>query len=142
MSLYKEEEEKSESKITNVHFITLLVNNIEEALRFYVDKLKFVKVKDIPYGEVRWIVIRAPQQSNLEIVVQEAKSEEEKKAVGKQAGDSVFLVFNSNDIQFDYDRLKDDVKFKHEPKDEFWGIQAPFFDPFGNLIDLVQPKPH
>jgi catechol 2,3-dioxygenase-like lactoylglutathione lyase family enzyme len=139
---HKETEGTEETKITNVHLVSLVVNDVDEALAFYVDILKFIKVKDVPYGEGRWVVIRAPHQSGLELTISKATSEAQKNVVGKQAGDGVFLVLNTTDIQFEYERLKDKVNFKYGPKEEFWGTEALFTDLYGNQIDLVQPKLH
>jgi len=139
----KEEAPVQDTRITNIHFVSLLVNDVDDALHFYVDLLKFVKVKDMKYGEDRrWVVIRAPKQSDFEITIYKANSEEEKRAVGKQAGDTVYMVINTDDIHYDYNRLKDHVNFKGEPKEQFWGTEVVFTDLYGNLIDLVQPKPH
>jgi len=107
-----------------------------------VDILKFIKVKDLPYGDRRWIVIRAPKQNDLEITICVAKTEDEKNTVGKQAAGNVFLVFYTDDVHYEYQRLKDHVKFKGEPKEQFWGTEVVFSDLYGNLIDLVQPKAH
>jgi predicted enzyme related to lactoylglutathione lyase len=49
------------------------------------------------------------------------------------------IVFGTNDIQADYERLKQKgVVFRKEPTKTDWGIETVFEDTFGNLIQLHQ----
>ena len=49
------------------------------------------------------------------------------------------IVFGTNDIQADYERLKQKgVVFRKEPTKTEWGIETVFEDTFGNLIQLHQ----
>jgi predicted enzyme related to lactoylglutathione lyase len=49
------------------------------------------------------------------------------------------IVFGTNDIQAEYEKLKQKgVVFRNEPKKTEWGIVTMFEDTFGNLIQLHQ----
>ena len=43
-----------------IRLASITVDDLEKALRFYVDKLGFVKDKDIPMGAFRWLTVSAP----------------------------------------------------------------------------------
>jgi catechol 2,3-dioxygenase-like lactoylglutathione lyase family enzyme len=40
-------------------FASVLVDDQEKALRFYVDVLGFEKMADLPFGEYRWLTVTA-----------------------------------------------------------------------------------
>ena len=44
-----------------IRLASITVDDQEKALRFYVDKLGFVKDKDIPMGAFRWLTVSAPE---------------------------------------------------------------------------------
>jgi uncharacterized glyoxalase superfamily protein PhnB len=68
-----------------------------------------------------------------------ADTEAKKKALGKQAGDHVFMTLQTDDCQRDYKALKaKGVKFFGKPKKQMWGIEVVFEDLYGNLFDLVE----
>ncbi|MGA2143046.1 MAG: VOC family protein [Brevinematales bacterium] len=120
--------------------ITILVNDIDKALDFYVNKLNFVKRNDQNFGENnRWATISPKEQKEIEFVFVIADTEEKRKRVGSQASDHVFLVLQTDNIKRDYELFKSrGVKFYGEPKKEFWGTEAVFEDLYGNLIDLLE----
>ena len=43
-----------------IYITSVLVDDQEKALRFYTDVLGFVKKKDIPLGEARWLTVVSP----------------------------------------------------------------------------------
>ena len=43
-----------------IKFTSIMVDDQEKALRFYTDKLGFVKMADIPMGEYRWLTLISP----------------------------------------------------------------------------------
>ncbi len=120
--------------------ITLLVEDIDEALKFYVEKIGFVKQRDTKFwGDMRWVTVSTKDQRDLELTVVVADTEEKKLALGKQAGDHVFLTLQTNDCKKDYKEMNaKGVKFHGKPSEEAWGIEVVFEDLYGNLYDLVQ----
>ncbi len=120
--------------------ITLLVKDFDEAADFYVEKLGFQKSRDDKFkGGMRWVTVSTKDQPELELTFVLADTEEKLKALGKQAGDHVFMTLLTNDCKRDYETMKaKGVKFYGEPTKQMWGIEVVLEDLYGNLYDLVQ----
>jgi len=120
--------------------ITLLVKDFDEAVSFYVEKLGFEKRQDAKFwGDMRWVTVSPKDQLDLELTLVKANTEEELKALGKQAGDHVFMTLHTDDCKRDYEAMKaKGVTFYGEPTSQSWGIEVVFEDLYGNLLDLVQ----
>ncbi len=55
-----------------------------------------------------------------------------------KAGTFGFAVFQCNDLMATYEELKaKGIKFKQEPKREFYGFEALFIDDSGNWFSLA-----
>ncbi len=124
--------------------ITLLVFDIDEALNFYTEKLGFVKKVDttIWFG-TRWVTVSPTDQPDIELTLVLADTQEKELAVGKQAGDHIFMTLQTDDFERDYNLLKSrGVEFVMHPETQSWGVEAVFKDLYGNLIDLVEPVKH
>ena len=122
--------------------ITLLVKDFDEALKFYVETIGFVKRQDTKFEqEMRWTTVSPKDQSDLELTFVLADTEEKKKALGKQAGDHVFMTLQTDDCKRDYQAMKErGIKFYGQPTEQMWGIEVVFEDLYGNIYDLVQRK--
>jgi len=120
--------------------VTLLVKDFEEALGFYVDKLGFDKRQDTKFwGDMRWVTVSPKNQTDLELTFVLADTDEKRAALGKQAGDHVFMTLETDDCKRDFEALKaKGVKFYDEPTEQAWGVEVVFEDLYGNLFDLVQ----
>jgi hypothetical protein len=72
-----------------------------------------------------------------------ANTEPKRKAVGKQAGDHVFLTLETDDCRKEYKALKaKGIKFYGKPQVQSWGFDVVLEDLYGNLFDLVQRFKH
>ncbi len=120
--------------------ITLLVKDQDEALKFYTEKLGFQKRQDtILWGNMRWVTVSPKDQPDLELTLVVADSEEKRRAVGKQAGDHVFLTLETDNCRTAFKAMKaKGVKFYDKPQQQAWGVEVVFEDLYGNLFDLVQ----
>lgn len=120
--------------------VTLLVKDFDEALQFYVEKLGFFKRQDTKFGDdMRWVTVSPRDQLDLELTFVLADTEEKQKALGKQAGDHVFMTLATDDCKRDYEAMKaKGIKFYGEPTEEDWGVEVVFEDLYGNLYDLIQ----
>jgi len=127
-----------------IDHITILVRDQDEAAKFYVEKLGFQKREDTFFGEnMRWVTVSAKDQMDLELTFVKADSKDKLKALGKQAGDHVFLTLETDDCRRDYNAMKaKGVKFYGEPTEQPYGVEAVFEDLYGNLIDLIQRSKH
>ena len=144
--------------ITKFSHTTLFVIDQEKAYDFYVNKLGFKVNTDALMGNgYRWLTVNLQEQPDLEIVLMEVlhesmiKSEtspegldEESRNAFKVLLDKGILgagVMYTNDCRATYEELKSKgVKFRNEPKEQFYGIEAVMFDGCGNWFSLTQPK--
>jgi catechol 2,3-dioxygenase-like lactoylglutathione lyase family enzyme len=126
--------------IKRIGHITILVKNQDEAAKFYVEKLGFVKHEDTFFGEgMRWVTVSPKRQRSLELTLVKADSENKLNALGKQAGDHVFLTIETDNCLKDYEDMKaKGVKFYGKPEERPYGTEVVFEDLYGNLFDLIQ----
>lgn len=134
--------------ITRLSHTSLFVLNQDSAYDFYVNKLGFRVVDDVPMGkDARWLTVSAPEQPNLEITlfpitVGKMFPEEIAKTITDlvKNGKIGSGVFECTDIYVTYEELKaKGVEFTKAPTKEFYGIEAQFKDDSGNWFSL-QPK--
>lgn len=121
--------------------IAIVVRDYDEALDFYIDKLKFQLIEDTyqPEQDKRWVVIAPPGSIGTTILLAKASKPEQETRIGNQTGGRVFLFLNTDDFTRDYEYMKSiGIKFSREPKNEPYGIVAVFEDLYGNLWDLLQ----
>jgi catechol 2,3-dioxygenase-like lactoylglutathione lyase family enzyme len=126
--------------IKKVGHITILVKNQDQAAKFYTEKLGFVKREDTFFGEgMRWVTVSPKGQRGLGLTFVIADSKEKLRALGKQAGDHVFLTIETDDCLKDYVEMKArGVKFYGKPEVQPYGTEVVFEDLYGNLFDLIQ----
>jgi catechol 2,3-dioxygenase-like lactoylglutathione lyase family enzyme len=126
----------------SVASVTLLVRDYDEAIAFYTGPLGFTLVEDTPLGGGRrWVLVAPPGPSGARLLLAQAKNEEEREAVGRQAGGRVFLFLETSDFDRDHRGMTTrGVKFIEEPRREAYGTVAVFEDLYGNKWDLVMPK--
>jgi catechol 2,3-dioxygenase-like lactoylglutathione lyase family enzyme len=120
---------------------TLLVNDYDEAIAWYTGPLGFSLREDTPLGDgKRWVVIAPPGSSGAGLLLARAATEEQRAAVGRQAGGRVFLFLHTDDFRADYARMRAaGVHFRETPREEPYAIVAVFEDLYGNPWDLLQP---
>lgn len=121
--------------------ITLVVDDYDEAIRFYTEKLDFTLVEDAPLGDTkRWVVVAPPGSEGCRLLLAVAATPDQKARIGDQTGGRVFLFLHTDDFQRDYAAMQArGVVFVREPIREKWGTVAVFRDLYGNLWDLLEP---
>lgn len=120
--------------------ITLLVNDYDEAIHFYTEKLEFDLIEDTRLSETkRWVLV-APKGSNeCCLLLAKADNKEQKNNIGNQTGGRVSLFLHTDNFWRDHaNMLANDIIFIREPKVEPYGTVAVFADLYGNLWDLIQ----
>ncbi|MEO9496269.1 MAG: VOC family protein [Vibrio splendidus] len=128
----------------NIVHIALVVKDYDEALDFYVNKLKFDLIEDtyLPEEDKRWVVVAPPNSTGVSLLLARASKPEQLDFIGNQAGGRVFLFLNTDDFWRDYERMTSlGINFVREPKEEGYGTVAVFEDLYGNLWDLLQLSP-
>jgi catechol 2,3-dioxygenase-like lactoylglutathione lyase family enzyme len=135
--------------IRKMSHATIFVNNQEEALSFYRDKLGFKVHTDAMVGEdFRWLTITVPDQPDFEIILMEPKPgmlmDEATATQLRALVDKGVLgagVFNTDDCRKTYEEMKSKgVQFVSAPAERPYGIEAVFKDNSGNWFSLTQPK--
>jgi catechol 2,3-dioxygenase-like lactoylglutathione lyase family enzyme len=121
--------------------LSLLVNDYDEAIAFYTQKLKFTLVEDTVLSETkRWVVVKPGGASGCSLLLAKAGNEEQRSRIGNQTGGRVFLFLHTDDIQRDHNNLvEQNIKILRGPVTEPYGKVLVFEDLYGNLWDLIEP---
>jgi catechol 2,3-dioxygenase-like lactoylglutathione lyase family enzyme len=124
----------------SIAHIALVVNDYDEAISFYTEKLDFDLVEDTPQSEVkRWVLVAPKGSGECALLLAKGVGDEQRSRVGNQTGGRVFLFLRTDDFWRDYEKIKGNgVKFIRDPKTEEYGTVAVFEDLYGNLWDLVE----
>jgi catechol 2,3-dioxygenase-like lactoylglutathione lyase family enzyme len=125
----------------HIAYVALVVNDYDEAIRFYTEKLNFVLVEDTRLSETkRWVLVKSRGTGSCKLLLAKADTEEQKSRVGNQTGGRVFLFLYTDDFHRDYkDYLEKEIEFVRGPSKESYGTVAVFKDLYGNLWDLIEP---
>jgi catechol 2,3-dioxygenase-like lactoylglutathione lyase family enzyme len=129
-----------------VEQVALIVEDYDEAIRFFVAVLGFELVEDSPSRTSdgrpkRWVVVRPPG-ARTSLVLARADGERQGRAVGDQFAGRVGLFLRVDDFQAAYDRMRAaGVEFVTVPRRESYGCVAVFVDVAGNRWDLLGPRP-
>jgi catechol 2,3-dioxygenase-like lactoylglutathione lyase family enzyme len=117
---------------------TLVVDDYDDAIHFYTNKLGFELVEDTRLSESkRWVIVK-PKGSESGLLLAKAANAEQRSRIGNQTGGRVFLFLQTDDFERDYQNLLDQkIKIVREPVVEAWGRVAVFEDLYGNLWDLI-----
>ncbi|NOH97622.1 VOC family protein [Vibrio sp. 99-70-13A1] len=120
--------------------IALVVDNYDDAIKFYTQKLQFELVEDTDLGGgKRWVQVSPPNGNGTNLLLAQASTDEQNAAVGNQTGGRVFLFLQTNDFWRDYYDMKSKgVIFNEEPRVEEYGTVVVFQDLYGNKWDLLQ----
>ena len=123
--------------------VALVVREYDEAIDFYTKVLNFRLVEDtyVPEQDKRWVLVAPPNTSGCMLLLARATSDDQRAAIGNQAGGRVFLFLYTDDFHRDYQQMVDrGVNFVRKPKTESYGTVAVFEDLYGNLWDLLEPS--
>jgi catechol 2,3-dioxygenase-like lactoylglutathione lyase family enzyme len=120
--------------------IALVVDDYDEAIKFYTEKLGFTLIEDTPQSETkRWVLVAPKGAEECSLLLAKGVGDEQRSRIGNQTGGRVFLFLRTDDFWRDYNHyLSKGVQFVREPKVEDYGTVAVFEDLYGNLWDLVE----
>jgi catechol 2,3-dioxygenase-like lactoylglutathione lyase family enzyme len=125
-----------------IKLATVMVENQDNALRFYTTILGFVKKADIPMGPFRWLTVSSPEGVEGVELVLEPMGFPPAQTYQKALFDAGIpaTAFITTKVHAEFRRLKElGVKFRGEPKNMGPITAVLFEDTCGNLINLVQP---
>jgi catechol 2,3-dioxygenase-like lactoylglutathione lyase family enzyme len=123
----------------HIEQVALIVDDYDEAMRFFVGALGFELVEDSPSltndgRPKRWVVVRPPGARTGILLAQQARG------VGEQFAGRVGLFLRVDDFQASYERMvAAGVEFVSAPRTEPYGRVAVFLDVAGNRWDLLGP---
>lgn len=121
---------------------SLPVVDQDKALKFYTEVLGFIKKRDIPLGEAKWLTVVSPDAPDgVELLLEPNGEYPAMKALKETlVRDGIpFTTFEVDDIYAEYERLKRlGVQFSIEPTNMGMTIVAVFDDTCGNLIQMHQ----
>ncbi|GHD85971.1 VOC family protein [Streptomyces naganishii] len=125
-----------------IALVTLVVDDYDEAIRFYTGALGFRLAEDAPRPDgSRWVVV-APGagQDGTALLLARARGEDQRARIGDQTGGRVGFFLHTDDFAADHARMRAaGVTFLEEPRHEPYGTVAVFQDLYGNRWDLLQP---
>ena len=125
---------------------TIIVDDYDMAITFFVDSLGFELVEDSPAltndGRAkRWVVVRPPG-AETGLLLAKADGDRQARAVGDQYAGRVGLFLRVDDFEATWQRmLEHGVDFVSAPRDEPYGRVAVFVDVAGSRWDLLGPAP-
>ncbi|MCB0527791.1 MAG: VOC family protein [Lewinellaceae bacterium] len=125
----------------HIAHIAIVVDDYDDAIRFYTGKLNFKLVEDTALSDTkRWVLLSPPGSGSCHLLIAKAANDEQKSRVGNQTGGRVFLFLYTDDFYRDYETMiAKGVRFVRPPAKESYGTVAVFEDLYGNLWDLIEP---
>lgn len=136
--------------ISKMTHSSVMVLDQTSAYDFYVNKLGFKAVTDVPMPQGgRWLTVSPPGQPDVELILssvgQRTYTAEKVALLTEMIKDGTFgvAVFTCDDIYATYEEMKaKGVVFTKAPTKEFYGTEAIFKDDSGNWFSLAQlPQP-
>ena len=127
-----------------IRIVSIPVQNQENALNFYTEKLGFVKKLDIPLGEGnRWLTLVAKEeQDGPELLLEPSPNSFEPAEIYQKAlfdAGIPYTQFNVKSVQEEYERLTNiGVEFSMKPTEMGSAKLAIFNDTCGNNMQIVE----
>lgn len=125
--------------------VSLMVDDYDAAIRFFVDAVGFELVEDSPATTSvdgrpkRWVVVRPPG-ATTGILLARADGERQAGTVGDQWAGRVGLFLHVEDVAAAHARMTAaGIEFVEAPRQEPYGTVAVFLDVAGNRWDLLGP---
>jgi catechol 2,3-dioxygenase-like lactoylglutathione lyase family enzyme len=129
---------KPKVNVGTVGRVCVTISDTDRAIDFYVDKLGFEKVVDVPMGpDMRWVEVKPPHG---ETTIALAPPPEGQPVGGAQTG----ICLDTTDVDADHAALKAAGVDVDDEVSRYGGPVPPMFwfrDPDGNSLMIVEPQP-
>jgi predicted enzyme related to lactoylglutathione lyase len=134
------------AEITGLRIVSLVVDDVDEAIEFYTQTLGFEVKTDGEFemdGRTgRWVTVGVPGQ-DVEISLVEAEEpyydENTQTLLASKRGTETWWTFRTPDCETSVAALRDaGVEITQEPRTYPWGTEAMFADPSGNQFSLFE----
>src|SRR3569833_2217763 len=125
----------------------IYVRDQQEAIEYYLGKLRFGIHTDARNGDYRWLTVRHPDQPGFQLglfrpqppTVDEATVRTLDEVVAKGAMPPLVLIVD--DCRAAFERFRQSgVEFTQEPGERYGSVDASFRDPSGNGWKLIQAR--
>ena len=126
-----------------IKLMTVYVDDLDKALRFYTEVLGFVKKREIPVGVYSWLTVVSPEDPDgTELSLEPDEHPAARPFKQALVEDGIpFTSFAVDDVAAEYERLVDrGVRFTQPPADMGTVTTAVFDDTCGNLIQIAAEK--
>ena len=124
-----------------IKLMSLHVDDQEKALRFYTDKLGFVKTSDFTQGDYRWLTVASaeePEGTELQLALDDDPAAKAYQRAMYEQGQPA-AMFYTDDVKADYERIQArGAAFTMPPTQVTGSTIAMLDDTCGNLIQLTQ----
>jgi catechol 2,3-dioxygenase-like lactoylglutathione lyase family enzyme len=123
-----------------INLASVFVDDQDEALSFYTEKLGFVKKTEMPAGEFKWLTVVSPEDPDgVELLLEPSDHPAVKPFKDAIVADGIpYTSFAVADVQAEYERLSArGVKFVQQPTSMGPVTTAVFDDTCGNLIQIA-----
>ena len=79
--------------------IALVVQDYDEAIDFYCNKLHFELIDDTyqPEQDKRWVLVSPPGSNGTSLLLARASTQDQEVFIGNQSGGRVFLFLHTDD---------------------------------------------
>ena len=124
-----------------IEITSVFVDDQDKALSFYTEVLGFVKKRDLPAGDYRWLtVVSAEAPEGVELLLEpnaNPAAVQYQRAIFEQGIPA--LTLRVDDIQAEFERMTAlGVRFAMPPTKTAGATLAMFDDTCGNLVQLFQ----
>ncbi|MDP5092770.1 MAG: VOC family protein [Polaribacter sp.] len=122
--------------------IALIVENYDDAIEFYTQKLDFQVLEDTKLSEEkRWVMIAPKGAKECCLLLAKAANERQARCIGNQSGGRVGFFLFTDDFWRDYNKMiVRQINFVRPPETFEYGTVAVFEDLYGNMWDLIEPN--
>jgi catechol 2,3-dioxygenase-like lactoylglutathione lyase family enzyme len=123
-----------------INLTSVLVDDQDNALRFYTEVLGFRQKHDVPMGKYRWITVVSPDDlDGTELLLEPDEHPAATPFKEALVADGIpFTSFAVDDVRAEYERLRGlGVHFTQEPADMGPVTTAVLDDTCGNLIQIA-----
>ena len=137
---------QQQTGIDSLGLVTVVVEDLDEAIEFYTDTLGFELRSDDEFefeGETgRWVTIGLPDQ-DVDVTFAEADApyydDERRDLMQAKLGIESGFIFYTADCEGTVEEFAAaGVEITQEPLEYEWGTEAMFADPFGNEHSLFE----
>ncbi len=122
--------------------VALVVEDYDDAIEFYTQKLEFELLEDTRIDDQkRWVMVAPPGAKECCLLLAKANGDRQRASIGNQTGGRVGLFLFTDDFWRDYNKMVlREIRFVRLPTDFDYGTVAVFEDLYGNLWDLIEPN--